>query len=205
LSEKQPELDANLIKALGHPVRVRILEVMQGGSEKSNKELSAAVGETVSLTAYHVKVLEEAKCIQLVRLHPVGGSEAKYYRIIPGALFGGRRWKGIPPSLRRSVSGAAIESFLNRAIDSLEDGKFDTKDSTALDCFTIVTDQVGRAQVFDTLGELSTRLEDIHKQSLQRLKALEESGSAMFIGISGFELADEPDDNCEELDDRPSA
>jgi len=80
-------LDRRLIKALGHPVRVRALEVL---SERvaSPSELAKELREPLGNVAYHVKILEENDAIELVRTAPVRGALEHFYRANIRPWFG---------------------------------------------------------------------------------------------------------------------
>jgi DNA-binding transcriptional ArsR family regulator len=72
-------LDRRLIKALGHPVRVRALEVLNA-RVASPSELARVLSEPLGNVAYHVKILEENDAIELVRTAPVRGALEHFYR-----------------------------------------------------------------------------------------------------------------------------
>ena len=80
-------LDRRLIRALGHPVRVRALEVL---SERvaSPSELAKELREPLGNVAYHVKILEENDAIELVRTAPVRGALEHFYRAKVRPWFG---------------------------------------------------------------------------------------------------------------------
>lgn len=76
---KEATLDRRLIKALGHPVRVRALEVLNA-RVASPSELAKELGEPLGNVAYHIKILEENDAIELVRTAPVRGALEHFYR-----------------------------------------------------------------------------------------------------------------------------
>jgi DNA-binding transcriptional ArsR family regulator len=75
----EASLDRRLIKALGHPVRVRALEVLNTRIA-SPSELAKELDEPLGNVAYHVKILEENEAIELVRTAPVRGALEHFYR-----------------------------------------------------------------------------------------------------------------------------
>jgi DNA-binding transcriptional ArsR family regulator len=75
----EARLDPRLIKALGHPVRVRALEVLHQRIA-SPSELAKELREPLGNVAYHVKILEENDAIELVRTAPVRGALEHFYR-----------------------------------------------------------------------------------------------------------------------------
>lgn len=69
------------VKALAHPTRQRILELL---TEKpcTNKQLASVIGETPSRVHFHVRELLNAGLIVLTSQKPKGGVIEKYYESI---------------------------------------------------------------------------------------------------------------------------
>jgi DNA-binding transcriptional ArsR family regulator len=78
--KQQPEDGADLIKAIQHPLRRKILRVMFGiEKEISPRELYDRWNSSLSGISYHVRVLRETGAIKLVRTRPVRGSMQHFY------------------------------------------------------------------------------------------------------------------------------
>ena len=75
----EADVDQRLIKALGHPVRMRVLDILDA-RVASPSELAKELGEPLGNVAYHVKILEETGAIELVRTAPVRGALEHFYR-----------------------------------------------------------------------------------------------------------------------------
>jgi len=78
-TSKEAIPDQRLIKALGHPVRMRALQVLNT-RVASPSELAKELDEPLGNVAYHVKILEENDAIELVRTAPVRGALEHFYR-----------------------------------------------------------------------------------------------------------------------------
>jgi len=76
---KEALVDQRLIKALGHPVRLRVLDILNA-RVASPSELAKELNEPLGNIAYHVKILEETGSIELVRTAPVRGALEHFYR-----------------------------------------------------------------------------------------------------------------------------
>src|SRR6266545_2935416 len=76
---KEIRLDAQLVKALGHPLRQRILQALNL-RVASPSELSEELDEPLGNVAYHVKILAEHDAIELVKTAPVRGALEHFYR-----------------------------------------------------------------------------------------------------------------------------
>ncbi|MFL5873693.1 MAG: helix-turn-helix domain-containing protein [Solirubrobacterales bacterium] len=69
-----------LLAALGHPLRRRILRAMADSSPVSPRELSDALAQPLSNVSYHVRVLVQSKAVTLVGTKPARGSIQHFYR-----------------------------------------------------------------------------------------------------------------------------
>ncbi|HEX6601302.1 MAG TPA: helix-turn-helix domain-containing protein [Solirubrobacterales bacterium] len=72
--------DHDLLLALRHPLRRRILRELADGEATSPRELSDTLQEPLSNVSYHVRVLAERAVITLVGTRPTRGSVQHFYR-----------------------------------------------------------------------------------------------------------------------------
>jgi DNA-binding transcriptional ArsR family regulator len=72
--------DKDLLTALNHPMRRRILRRMAGEAAISPREISEALDRPLSNVSYHVRVLAECNTVVLVGTRPVRGSMQHFYR-----------------------------------------------------------------------------------------------------------------------------
>ncbi|MBM6400445.1 ArsR/SmtB family transcription factor [Phycicoccus sonneratiae] len=107
------ELDARGMRALAHPVRVRLLGELQRHGPSTATRLSPLVGATPSVTSWHLRHLAEHG---MVRDAPAQGSGrerwweavSRGYRLTtegPGALEAGRALAGIIEEVEGDVVG----------------------------------------------------------------------------------------------------
>lgn len=95
------------IKALAHPMRLRIVEAL-GQDCRTNQQLAAALGEPASKTHFHVLELHRAGLINIAAQTPKGGVLEKYYRAAA------RRFQ-LGPKLSRQGNARIIEATLDAA------------------------------------------------------------------------------------------
>lgn len=69
----------NLLAALRHPLRRRILRAMAPGDELSPRELSKDLDQPLSKVSYHVRVLADCGVLELTRTAQVRGSTQHFY------------------------------------------------------------------------------------------------------------------------------
>jgi DNA-binding transcriptional ArsR family regulator len=81
-------LDQRVVKALAHPLRVRLLARLRERIA-SPSELAVEVDEPIGNVSYHVRALADLGMIELVRTAPRRGALEHYYRVReePGGAF----------------------------------------------------------------------------------------------------------------------
>jgi DNA-binding transcriptional ArsR family regulator len=79
-------IDQQLVRALGHPLRVRILEIL---SERvaSPTEVAAELRVDLGHVAYHTRTLDRCGCLELVRTAQRRGATEHYYRAAPRSFL----------------------------------------------------------------------------------------------------------------------
>ncbi len=75
-------IEPRLTKAMSHPMRLEILQKLQGGVASSS-ELSEQLGARPGVVAYHAKVLVQYGCLELIHSAPRGGAMESYFGL-PG-------------------------------------------------------------------------------------------------------------------------
>jgi DNA-binding transcriptional ArsR family regulator len=185
------QIDSSLVRALSHPLRVEILQVLNE-REASPNDLMELLRQPLGNVAYHSRVLEKCGCIEQVRTEQRRGAVEHFFRAVPRSYIGHQDWRKVPRSVRSEVTGASIGSFVNRVIDSLQAGKIDDREDTTLTWMTMAVDEVGWAQAAEVLAEALTRLHRVHEQSRQRLEASGEAATPMIVGLAAFEAAQDP-------------
>jgi DNA-binding transcriptional ArsR family regulator len=72
--------DNDLLLALRHPLRRRILRLMADKEAISPREIATLLDQPLSNVSYHVRVLADCAAISLVNTKPVRGSMQHFYR-----------------------------------------------------------------------------------------------------------------------------
>ena len=181
-------LDPHLVRALAHPLRVQILEVLNERQASPN-ELMEILDYPLGNVAYHTRVLEKCGCIELVATERRRGAVEHYFRAKPRSYIGHQDWRKVPRSVRNEVSGASLEAFIDRVIDALEAGTIDDREETTLSWTTMAVDELGWSQATEVLEEAMARLQAVHEQSCKRLEITDEEPITIVTGVAAFEAA----------------
>src|ERR1700753_2450084 len=183
-------IDQRLVRALGHPLRVKILEVVQLRNA-SPSELTDLLSAPLGNVAYHVRVLEKCGCIEQVATARRRGAVEHYFRARPRSYIGHQDWRKVPKSLRASVTGSSLGTFFDRAADALESGTMDGRDDTTLNWMPMAVDQAGWEEVAAVFEAAANRLEAIHALCRKRMDQSGEDPIPLVIGMAAFEPAPE--------------
>jgi DNA-binding transcriptional ArsR family regulator len=183
-------IDQRLVRALGHPLRVKILEVVQL-RKASPSELTELLQAPLGNVAYHVRVLEKCGCIEQVATARRRGAVEHYFRARPRSYIGHQDWRKVPKSLRDAVTGASLGTFFDKAADALEAGTLDGRDDTTLNWMPMAVDETGWAEVAAVFEAVTNRLEAIHELCRRRIEQNDEEATALVVGMAAFEPAPE--------------
>ena len=104
--------EARIAKALAHPLRARILQRL-GERVASPGELAAELGAPLGVVSYHVRMLREYDCVELVRTEPRRGALQHFYRAIAGPSVDADRWRRLPAGLRKQRSGETLGQLMD--------------------------------------------------------------------------------------------
>ena len=118
-------LDPNLAKALSHPLRQRILERLSVHGEASPTQLARLLEERLPNVAYHVRVLLELDCVELVRTRQVRGALEHHYRATAHPWLDAEQWARLPASFRRQALARTLREIVSDASDAAVAGGFD--------------------------------------------------------------------------------
>jgi DNA-binding transcriptional ArsR family regulator len=183
----EPGVNARIVKALGHPLRVQALQILNL-RVASPSEIADELGIGVSGLSYHIRVLSELECIELVDTEPVRGAVEHFYRATARAFFTQEDWAEVPESARSGISGAMWGDIVPEVNAAMTAGSFDSREDRHFSWTPMVVDQEGWEEVRSLLNDGMLRLLDIQAKSAERLTA---GGEAISIAalMTCFEKA----------------
>lgn len=188
MKRTRPEvIDQRLVKALSHPLRIRILEAL---TERvaSPTRLSDDLDAGLSHVAYHTRALDQCGCLDLVDTAQRRGATEHFYKASPRSFIGDRIWRRVPRSLLGGVSGATLQSFMDRAVAALEAGTIDGREDTTLSWMPVLLDEQGWNEVTAAMEDTVNRVLAIQDDCRERLaKRKGRGGISAIVGIASFE------------------
>lgn len=160
--------DPRYVKALSHPLRVRILALLQERTA-SPRELSEWLGATLGTVSYHVRALHDFGLIELVRTTQVRGAIAHHYRARVRPRISDEAWAAAAPIVKQAAVGAALQTIDEYARASAAAGGFDRGESH-LTRTNLRLDARGWEQAAEACAKLLGELGKIEEQAAARLE-----------------------------------
>ena len=165
--KREPTLDQRLMKALGHPLRVQLLTALNAGVA-SPSELAKETGEPLGNVSYHVRLLADLGCVELVRTEPRRGAVEHYYRATVRPWFDKTAWRKVPASLRSSVSNEALSVIVDDAAAAIDANAFDSRPDRHVSRTLLLLDEEAWKELADGLDELLERAIQLGAESASR-------------------------------------
>ena len=188
MNRNRPEvIDQRLVRALAHPLRIKILEILTERVASPNR-LSGDLDAGLSHVAYHTRALDKCGCLELVDTAKRRGATEHFYKAAPHSFIGDRIWRRVPRALLGGVSGATLQSFMDRAVAALEAGTIDAREDTTLAWMPVRLDQQGWDKVAATMEETVDKILTVQGESRWRLARNKERGAiSAIVGVASFE------------------
>jgi DNA-binding transcriptional ArsR family regulator len=180
-------VDQRLVKALAHELREQILIILNERMASPN-ELAKDLDEGLSQVSYHVKVLKDYECIELVKTEPRRGAVEHYYRATSRAFLSDRDWKHLPASVRPGMSASLMRTIIGDAAAALEEGTFDARDDRHLSRTPLIVDDKGWGDLIKTMSGFLGDVMKIQGASAARLAKSGEEGHNVSVAMMAFEV-----------------
>jgi DNA-binding transcriptional ArsR family regulator len=120
--------DPRYVKALAHPLRIRILAMLADRSA-SPVQLSAQLDATLGTVAYHVRTLHSLGLVELVDTRQRRGATEHYYRAREHPRFPDDAWAGLAPVAKQRMLSAMLQQIGQYVTASAAAGGFDRSEA----------------------------------------------------------------------------
>jgi hypothetical protein len=181
-------------EALRHPLRVRILEVVNERDispvQFMNQGLAPDVGvsaKALSSISYHFRELAKCGCVEVVDRVARRGATEHVYRGAVRAYFTDEEWKGLSPRERCLVSRTVYQGLAARAESAMLTHTFDSRTDRHLTWIAMEVDERGWTELMATLAGTYGEITQIRHDARDRLAASRDQVVPVTIGMLGFE------------------
>jgi DNA-binding transcriptional ArsR family regulator len=192
VAKKAPALvDPRLIKALSHPTRIHILDILSEGPS-SPRRMEKRTGISLNLISHHVKVLRDIGCIELIDKVPVRGATEHIYRSKERQFFDAEEWELVEPIARQPITATLLRLISEDTGKSLAEGKFDERADNHLSRSPVELDDEGWREVVGTLARALDEVLEAHAKSVERAAGSGEELMVARVVMMQFLLSREP-------------
>jgi DNA-binding transcriptional ArsR family regulator len=181
-------LDETLMKALAHPLRWRILEVVSERGEASPVELARALDQPLATVSHHVRVLRDSGSLELTRTEQRRGALEHYYRAVTPPFFDAEQWERSPVLLRRGIAGQILRRIVVDATEAGRAGAFDAPEAH-VDRMVVELDVEGWRELSALLMDVLSQAQAIQAKSDAR-RADATTTLVAQLAILSFEMAE---------------
>jgi DNA-binding transcriptional ArsR family regulator len=182
--------------ALKHPLRVRILEVLNEGPRSPSqfvaeglipKELFSNYQQALSLASYHFRELEREGCLEVIESIPRRGAVEHVYRGLARVFFNDAEFEAMPQPTRCELSRISLQAMIARADRAVHEDTFDARSDRHLTWMPMQLDERGWGEVIATLAATFGELTQIRHDARDRLAASGEEVVPATVAMLGFE------------------
>lgn len=166
--------DPRLVKALGHPLRIQILGILEE-RVSSPSQIADELGAPLGNVSYHVRQLADLGLISLVKTTPVRGTLEHYYRAEIRPRISGRAFSAAPALVKQATIGSTLGQIGDAVNRAASEGGFG-RDDAHLSRLPLVLDAEGWKEVAGELEGLLDRVDKIQKASGRRLRKADHEG-----------------------------
>jgi DNA-binding transcriptional ArsR family regulator len=156
--------ERNLVKALGHPLRLRLLEAVIEGGEESPVRLARRFELTLSTVSRHMRMLRDLGFIEQTRTEPRRGAVEHFYRAAAAAFIDDAEWTRLPIAMRRGLARQTFRMIFHEAAVAGGRGGFDGAEDY-LARVVLQLDEAGRREISQAIRETLRQAESIQQRS----------------------------------------
>jgi len=169
------------VKALAHPLRVRILGVLEARIA-SPRELAEELGAPLGNVSYHVRQLAAVGLVKLVKETPRRGAVEHYYKLEARPSLTDEAWSGTPPVVKEALVAAVLGQISQQVNEGAKQGGFDRADANA-SRLPLLLDEKGFAAASRELEAVVGKLQRIEEASRKRLERAGDEGATPSLAV----------------------
>jgi DNA-binding transcriptional ArsR family regulator len=182
---KEPAIDQRIMKALSHPLRVRMLTLLNQ-KVASPSELADELDEPLGNVSYHMRFLADLEMVKLVRTEPRRGAVEHYYQALEPPLISDDDWAQLPVSLRRSLSDSTLSDIARDLKGAGEAGGFD-RENMHVSRMALTLDDEAWDELSSLLSDVLSRARDLQEEANKRRRRTGRSAIPTTLVLLQFE------------------
>lgn len=160
--------DPRLVKALAHPLRIRILGILEQRSA-TPKELAELLDVQLENLSYHVRTLRDYGFIRLERRRMVKGAVEHRYGMVARPRITAAAWEQLPAIVREALDAASLDQIWDVVTRAAAQDKM-SRPQSQMARRVARLDEQGLAEMSEVVTDAVDQLVEIEKQSARRLR-----------------------------------
>jgi hypothetical protein len=186
---------------LKHPLRVRILEVLNEGPRSPSqfveeglipKEHYNTYQQALSLASYHFRELEKEGCLEVIESIPRRGAVEHVYRGLARVFINDAEFEEMDHPTRRRLSRISLQGMIARADRAIREDTFDGRADRHLTWMSMQLDERAWGEVIATLAATFAELTQIRHDARDRIAASGGEVIPATVAMLGFESPPPP-------------
>lgn len=182
-------VNAALFKALAHPLRGRIM-VLLDERQASPSEISEELDESLGKVAWHVRELAKGPhpLIELVGTDTRRGGTAHLYKATARPILEVEAWEKLSRLLREINSVWVGQIIIGDLIEAIEARTFDARPGRTMIRMNLVVDEEGWEELEPGAAAYLEHLHNVQARSADRRASSGEKGIEVTAGALAFEM-----------------
>src|SRR3954462_4249951 len=160
------ELDESLLRAISHPLRHRLLGMLDGRTASPN-QLARELDLPLGRVSYHIRLLHDLGAIELVSTEPRRGALEHFYRAVTTVWFSEADWQKLPRAARRGILGQNLQHIFTSVTADADGGGFDHQAAVVLRA-PLELDETGLDELSALLRDSIERAREINARAAER-------------------------------------
>lgn len=173
--------DPRMVKALAHPLRLRIIDALEDRSA-SPSELSQEFGVPIGNVSYHVRRLEALGVLKLVDTAQRRGAVEHYFRLDRRPRVSEKAWASAPDIVKEAMLQGVLSKLGEQVTAAAADGGFNRPESH-VGRLPLVLDEQGFKEAAGVLATVADRLKAIEEKSAKRQEKREHEGELHALAV----------------------
>jgi DNA-binding transcriptional ArsR family regulator len=176
-TQTQPALvDPRLLKALAHPTRQLILDILNRESSSPIRITRKLEDVSLNLVSHHVKVLKDLGCVELIDTAQRRGATEHIYRATELAIFDDDQWSQVEAKARFPITANLLRLISMDTNRALAEGRMEERLDNHLSRSALELDDEGWSEV---VAVLERALEEVHEAQAKSVERAQRSGEAL--------------------------
>jgi hypothetical protein len=198
-TKQSKEVEGTICSPLAHPVRVRILEIVNEHPMSPVQFVNAGFApdydqkqQALSFASYHFRALESAGCIEIVETVPRRGATEHIYGGCSRVFFSDEEFAKLPLAQRKQLSQTSFQGLVARTDTAIRTGKFDARTDRYLTWRAMEVDERGWVEIQDRVDRCFKEVEQLRKDAEDRLAVSGDKVVPMTTALLCFESPPRP-------------